>query len=123
VRTYEKEAASHSADTERRPSDVVALEVFTQGPIPFDDEVAMIDIDIDALAYGSSLARRTGLRVHCNVELSTLVLVPGLILDYATPAWSSSSSSARRFSDTRTSTAGSWKRSPSSGVAGADCHR
>lgn len=65
--------------------EVVALEVLSRGPLPFDDEAAMIEVDFAALQYAAALAESSGLRVHCNVEYPTLVLAPGLINDRIKP--------------------------------------
>lgn len=64
---------------------VVALEVLSRGPLPFDDEAAMIEVDCAALQYAATLRELSGLRVHCNVEYATLVLAPDLINERIKP--------------------------------------
>ncbi|MDR9065317.1 hypothetical protein [Burkholderia multivorans] len=54
--------------------EVTALEVLSAVPLVFDDEAEMIQVDVAGLEYAVGLVERTGLRVHCNMEYSTLVL-------------------------------------------------
>jgi EAL domain-containing protein (putative c-di-GMP-specific phosphodiesterase class I) len=59
--------------------EVTALEVLSAVPLALDDEVEMTRVDVGALEYAVGLVERTGLRIHCNMEYSTLVLAPRLI--------------------------------------------
>jgi EAL domain-containing protein (putative c-di-GMP-specific phosphodiesterase class I) len=65
--------------------EVTALEVLSAGPLVFDDEAEMIKVDVAALEYAVGLLERTGLRIHCNMEYSTLVRVPRLIRERIRP--------------------------------------
>lgn len=65
--------------------EVTALEVLSVVPLVFDDEAAMIEVDVAGLEYAVGLVERTSLRVHCNMEYSTLVLVPRLIRERIRP--------------------------------------
>jgi EAL domain-containing protein (putative c-di-GMP-specific phosphodiesterase class I) len=64
---------------------VTALEVLSAVPLVFDDEAGMIQVDVASLEYAVGLVERTGLHVHCNMEYSTLVLVPRLIRERVRP--------------------------------------
>lgn len=65
--------------------EVTALEVLSAVPLVFDDEAEMIQVDVAGIEYAVGLAERTGLRVHCNMELSTLMLVPQLVAERIRP--------------------------------------
>ncbi len=64
---------------------VKALEVLSAVPLAFDDEAEMIQVDVEGLEYAVGLVERTGLRVHCNLEYSTLVLAPWMICERVLP--------------------------------------
>ncbi|WP_205617453.1 EAL domain-containing protein [Pelomicrobium methylotrophicum] len=59
--------------------EVVALEVLAADAdtLPFGDATAMAAHDLAALEYAGILCARTGLRAHCNVEWTTLMLAAG----------------------------------------------
>lgn len=65
--------------------EVTALEVLSAGPLVFDDESEMIQVDVTGLEYAVGLVKRTGLRVHCNLEYSTLMLTPRMIYERVLP--------------------------------------
>jgi hypothetical protein len=65
--------------------EVKALEVLSAVPLAFDDDAEMIQADVAGLEYAVDLVARTGLRVHCNMEYSTLVLAPWLICERIRP--------------------------------------
>ncbi|MBU9211644.1 EAL domain-containing protein [Burkholderia multivorans] len=65
--------------------EVTALEVLSAGPLVFEDEAEMIQVDVAGLEYAVGLVERTGLRIHCNLEYSTLMLVPRLIRERIRP--------------------------------------
>lgn len=56
--------------------EIRAMEILSQGLPNFDDEVEMLELDIAALEHAALLADRTGLRIHCNMEYSSMVLAP-----------------------------------------------
>lgn len=60
--------------------DVCAVEVLYRSALPFDDESEMLKVDVMALEYASQLREQSQLRVHCNMEFSSLVLVSRQIL-------------------------------------------
>ena len=57
---------------------VVALEVLATQPLAFRDSTEMQIVDSAALRYASRLVSETGLRVHFNMEFSTLLHCPDL---------------------------------------------
>ena len=56
--------------------EICALEILSRRLPNFDDEVEMLELDIAALEHAAFLADRTGLRIHCNMEYSSLILAP-----------------------------------------------
>jgi EAL domain-containing protein (putative c-di-GMP-specific phosphodiesterase class I) len=56
--------------------ELCAMEVLCRKPVAFNDEMAMMEVDLQALECASSLAEKTNLRVHSNIEYSTLILAP-----------------------------------------------
>lgn len=54
-------------------SELVALEVLAREPAPLHDPVAMRDIDLAALRYAALLRRQLAVRVHSNIEYSTIL--------------------------------------------------
>ena len=52
--------------------EICALEILSRRLPNFDDEVEMLELDIAALEHAAFLADRTGLRIHCNMELSLI---------------------------------------------------
>ena len=56
--------------------EICALEILSRRLPNFDDEVEMLELDIAALEHAALLADRTGLRIHCNMEYSSLILAP-----------------------------------------------
>ncbi|WP_126448262.1 EAL domain-containing protein [Sulfuricystis multivorans] len=59
--------------------EVTALEVLSAAPLSLDDEIGMAYVDLAAIEYAVSLTALTGLRIHCNMEYSTLVLMPHFV--------------------------------------------
>lgn len=55
--------------------DVCALEVLYRNAKPFNNEAEMLKVDMEALEYASQLRGQSRLRVHCNMELSSLIRV------------------------------------------------
>jgi EAL domain-containing protein (putative c-di-GMP-specific phosphodiesterase class I) len=53
-----------------------AMEVLFRKPVATNNETAMMEVDLQALEYASSLVEKTNLRVHSNIEYSTLILAP-----------------------------------------------
>jgi EAL domain-containing protein (putative c-di-GMP-specific phosphodiesterase class I) len=62
--------------------EIIGIEVLAANPsrLRLDDPVAMLEHDLAALRHGGELARRTGLRVQCNVEPSSVVTGLGRVL-------------------------------------------
>lgn len=54
-------------------SELVALEVLAREPAPLHDPAAMRDIDLAALRYAALLRRQLAVRVHSNIEYSTIL--------------------------------------------------
>ena len=52
------------------------MEILSRRLPNFDDEVEMLELDIAALEHAAFLADRTGFRIHCNMEYSSLILAP-----------------------------------------------
>lgn len=65
--------------------EVVALEVLNAARLAFDDKTEMIEADIAALECAVEVAAKTRLRVHCNMEYSTLVRAPWSIYEKLKP--------------------------------------
>jgi hypothetical protein len=53
-----------------------AMEVLCRKPVALNDEVVMMEVDLQALEYASSLVGKTSLRVHSNIEYSTIIIAP-----------------------------------------------
>lgn len=65
--------------------EVKALEVLSAGPLNFGDAASMVEVDVAGLEYAAGLIERTGFRVHCNLEYSTLALAQRLIRERIRP--------------------------------------
>jgi len=52
---------------------MVALEVLSAQPLPLHDPIAMIEVDLAALRHAALLRRKLGIRVHSNIEYSTIL--------------------------------------------------
>lgn len=59
-----------------RTLDVAGLEVLSSLSLDFSNHEKMIRADLAGIEYSIELVKRTGLRVHCNLEYATLVLAP-----------------------------------------------
>jgi EAL domain-containing protein (putative c-di-GMP-specific phosphodiesterase class I) len=56
--------------------ELCAVEVLCRHRPQVNDEIAMMELDMQALELSSHLSKETGLRTHSNMEYSTLVLAP-----------------------------------------------
>jgi EAL domain-containing protein (putative c-di-GMP-specific phosphodiesterase class I) len=53
--------------------ELVALEVLSPYPVPLHDPAAMIEVDLAALRHAALLRQKLGIRVHSNIEYSTIL--------------------------------------------------
>ena len=65
--------------------EIAALEILSADPVPMHDPAAMCDIDLAALRYAALLRRRIGLRIHSNIEYTTILNAWSQVQHYAAP--------------------------------------